>query len=368
MNTSTSAVPSWWHEVEAAPHAHDLFQVLRKLDARAAPHPRLGRAWHPAGEPVRIGQQPSLAFAPAALAHASATEAGLPELSIYSFGLFGPNGPLPLHLTEYARNRARNHDDPTLCAFIDLFHHRLTLLFYRAWAEAQPTVSADRGGDSPFDRYMACLANVGLASLPASHPVSAHALYGMAGRLVRRTRDVHGLHCILAQRLQLPVRILEWVPQWLVLDPRDRASLDASAPGARLGAGATIGVAARDAASKFEILLGPLTLEQFRTLLPGSQTMHELVAWVRAYVGREFAWDLRLEIANEAIAPLRLGDPVPLGWGSWLGTRSDENIGAPATAPSVSGCSDEFAYSPEHVLAARKARTPASGRGACAPH
>lgn len=49
-------------------------------------------------------------------------------MSILSFGLFGPNGPLPVHMTEYARERIYHHQDTSLSAFADLFHHRLALL------------------------------------------------------------------------------------------------------------------------------------------------------------------------------------------------------------------------------------------------
>ncbi|MFX1762477.1 type VI secretion system baseplate subunit TssG [Paraburkholderia sp. A1RI-2L] len=352
MNRPTFDTPSWWHEVEAAPYAHDLFQLLRRLDAQCAPHPRLGHAWSPREEPVRIGQQPSLAFAPATVASAHASDGQLPHLSILGFGLFGPNGPLPLHLTEFARNRLRNHDDPVLCAFADLFHHRLALLFYRAWADAQPTVSADRDGHSSFDRYVACLAHIGLASLPHGHMPGPHALYGMTGRLVRKSRDAHGLQQMLGAWLGMPVRVVEWVPQWIALEQGDRVTLGPAAPGARLGGGAMIGAAVRDASSKFEIRVGQLTLEQFRALLPGTATMKELAAWVRAYVGREFAWDLRLVLANDTIAPISLGDTTPLGWGSWLGARAS----ATDTAHSDESCADDFVYSPEHALAARATR------------
>lgn len=361
MSTVEYEAPSWWHEVEAAPYAHDLFQVLRRLDAQAAPNPRLGRAWHPGSESVRVGQQPSLAFAPASVAGASTDDNQLPKLSIHGFGLFGPNGPLPLHLTEFARNRARNHDDPTLCAFADLFHHRLALLFYRAWADAQPTASADRGEHASFDRYVACLAHIGLAALPRSHTPGPHALYGMAGRLVRKARDAHGLQQMLTAWLRMPVRIVEWVPQWIALEHQDRAALGPMAPGAQLGAGAMIGAAVRDATSKFEVRIEVSTADQFHALLPGSDTMNELTAWVRTYVGCEFAWDVRLAIANDVVAPLRLGDSTPLGWGSWLGARS----AASGPARDDEFRTDDFVYSPEHVLASgaalRNGPRPAAG-------
>ena len=60
------------------------------------------------------------------------------------FGLLGPNGPLPIHITEYVRHRLRHAGDPTLSRFLDLLHHRFLALFYRAWAQAQPHVNRDR--------------------------------------------------------------------------------------------------------------------------------------------------------------------------------------------------------------------------------
>ena len=74
-----------------------------------------------------------MGFAPSTVAEVRQREEnGLHEVSILSFGLFGPNGPLPVHMTEYARERIHHHQDHSLSAFADLFHHRLTLLFYRA--------------------------------------------------------------------------------------------------------------------------------------------------------------------------------------------------------------------------------------------
>ena len=55
------------------------------------------------------------------------------------FGLFGANGPLPLHLTEYAYGRQLQAGDPSFARFADIIHHRFLGLFHRAWAQAQLT-------------------------------------------------------------------------------------------------------------------------------------------------------------------------------------------------------------------------------------
>ena len=51
--------------VAAQPYAFDFFYVLRKLEAARPDKPRLGEAPRPADEPIRLGQEPLLDFAPA---------------------------------------------------------------------------------------------------------------------------------------------------------------------------------------------------------------------------------------------------------------------------------------------------------------
>src|SRR5690606_12091405 len=120
--------------------------------------------------------------------------------------LFGPNGPLPLHMTEYARGRLHHHGDDTLTAFADIFHHRLILLFYRAWADAQNTVSLDQDGQR-FSRYLASLLHMGMDGQQSRDSIPDHAKYYMAGHLLRQTRNAEGLQQILQTYFAVPVKI-----------------------------------------------------------------------------------------------------------------------------------------------------------------
>ncbi len=124
------------------PWEFDFFQALRRIECGLA------------DDPLRMGQQPDSAFAPSTLASMTPTSENSPaRLEQFFFGLGGPNGPLPLHITEYVRERQRNNADSTSKRFLDVFHHRLLSLFYRAWAEARPT-----GHGSPHSADAACRA------------------------------------------------------------------------------------------------------------------------------------------------------------------------------------------------------------------
>ena len=105
---------------------------------------------------IRVGFE--IAYAAAAPTPMAAFEQAQgdlpPRLQVRLFGLLGPNGPMPLHITEYVRERLRNAGDPTLSKFLDIFHHRFISLFYRAWAQAQPFVNHDRPKSDRFTVYV----------------------------------------------------------------------------------------------------------------------------------------------------------------------------------------------------------------------
>src|SRR5262245_23200901 len=121
------------------PLAFDFFEAMRRVECAWPALPRLGTAARPVDEPVRLGHKPSLDFAPTMLASVESITGDRLRIRGYFLGLFGPHGPLPLHLTEYAHDRITNARDDTLAAFADIFHHRMLALFYRAWANTRPT-------------------------------------------------------------------------------------------------------------------------------------------------------------------------------------------------------------------------------------
>ena len=312
----------FWPQRNVTPWRFDLFQLLRRLDAQAGQRYVLGRAPQPRHEPVRIGQQPSLAFAPSTLADVRQRESSeLHDVSILSFGLFGPNGPLPLHMTEYARDRVHHHQDSSLTAFADLFHHRMTLLLYRAWADAQPTVSLDRPGDRSFENYLASLIGMGQPAQMERGSLSTHARFAAAGHLSRQARDAEGLEKILRLYFQIPVTVVQNVPQWMAIDKREQARLKGGRGMPRLGESAFLGVAVRDVQHKVRIELGPLSLETYNQFLPGELKATQLRDWLRQYFGIEFCWEVRLLLASDEVPASCLGAEQRLGYSSWLGIQ-----------------------------------------------
>lgn len=301
------------------PWRFDWFQVMRRMEAQNRDFPRLGSALHPVQEPIRVSQKPALAFASSTLTAASVGKQGRLQIEQAAFGLFGPNGPLPLHVTEYVRERLAYDDDRALSAFSDIFHHRFGLLFYRAWASAQPANSLDRPDDDRFAGYIGAVAGYFGHSYQTRDAVPDHAKRYFSGHLVRQTRNPEGLRAILQEQFGCAFRVEEWVPQWLQLAVDEQTRLGEDASAAQLGLGAICGAAVLDRQYRFRLHAGPLTLEQYQAFLPESRANRMLRDWVRNYVGYEFRWDVRLFLERPEAPELRLGSSAQLGWTSWLG-------------------------------------------------
>jgi type VI secretion system protein ImpH len=322
-----------------APWTFDFFQALRRIEALWPEQPRLGTAVRPGEEPVRVSQEASLAFAPSTLsAFEEQEQGGPPRLEQRFFGLLGPNGPLPLHLTEYARDRLLHRDDPTLVRFLDMFHHRLALFFYRAWAQSRPTVQHDRPAQDRFATYVGSLAGYASAATRDRDTVPDYAKRFFVGHLARSAKNAEGLASIMEGFFGLPARIDQLTLGWLDLPPEEQTVLgrdaDATSP---LGLGLILGRRARDVQTRFQIVLGPMDLDRYRDFLPGGRSLDRVVDWVRNYVGYEFDWQLQLVLAREEVPGIQLGREGQLGWTTWLGTRP-----APTDA-------DDLVLAPERV-------------------
>lgn len=315
-----AAITAYYARLEQAPYAYDFYQTMRHLECLHGDKPRWGRALRPQDEPVRIGQEPSLAFAPATLANFGRERDDRPaRLEIRFFGLLGANGPLPLHLTEHARQRLLHSGDASFTRFLDILHHRFSALFYRAWAQAQPTVSLDRPEGDRFADYVGALCGIGQPTLQRRDAVPDNARRFNAGVLVRQVRNAEGLANALSTYFKLPVDVEQFVGHWMRIEKSDQSRLGSSS----LGQNAVLGSRVWDRQSKIRLRVGPLSAAQYADFLPSGTALPALVDWVRFYTDGALFWDVQLCLRCEEVPMGRLGAGSHLGWNCWLGKRQE---------------------------------------------
>jgi type VI secretion system protein ImpH len=311
---------TWLERLAADATGFDFYVALRRFDASFPERPRLGDSERPSEELVRIGQIPSTSFEPNELRHFAPGEESSPgRLTVGFLGLWGPNGPLPIHMTEYARDRLRHVGDATLTRFADVFHHRMLLLFYRAWAKAQPTVALDRPEEDRFALYLGALMGLGLKATQGSGSRQDRAPLHYAGLLGGSTRHADGLRDIVADHFGLPTRVEEFVGEWLDIPDDARWVLGVSRDTGTFGKTIVLGARVWSRTHKFRIVLGPLDARQFEGMLPGSGVVARLGEMVRLYTNDEWDWEIRLILAETATYRMRLGGPGRLGWTTRIG-------------------------------------------------
>ncbi|AOI60337.1 type VI secretion system baseplate subunit TssG [Burkholderia diffusa] len=308
--------PELLDRLHTEPWRFGFLSLLRRIGADAEID-RVGTARRPRAEPFRLGQQPTLAFAPREIASVNET-AGRLKVRLFGLGMLGPNGPLPIHVTEMAKDREDSRRDTTTVDFLDLFHHRFLALFYRAWASAQATAGLDRRDDEHFSFYVATLAGRDTAEI-GRRPLPSHARLAASAHLVRESRNPDGLRATLEHYFGVPVAIEENVFHWIEIDSADRGRMGQPGPAATMGHGAILGRVAPDRQHRFRIVIGPVDLEAYLRFTPQGEDLPQLIEWVRAFVGHELEWELELRIRPDSAPPAVMGGAQRIGWSGWLG-------------------------------------------------
>ena len=122
--------------------------------------------------------------------------------------------------------------------------HRFALLFYRAWAQAQPARRPGPAGQRR--RFGAASARWSASALPSLQRPRCRwptrRKLHFAGRLARQVRNADGLLAWCRAQFDVPVRVEQWCGHWMPLAAR-RAHAACGAPRRRrrLGRGAVLG-------------------------------------------------------------------------------------------------------------------------------
>jgi len=319
--TSGQTPDSLIAELEKNPYGFDFFQAVRLLQSRFAERPRIGYSQSPGQDPVRFAQSPSLAFPPSTLESVQTSATGVPKLFVNFFGLMGPNGPLPSHLTEYARERERHFADRTISAFINVFNHRLLSFFFRSWAASQKSVDLDRPRDQNYHVYIGSLFGIGLESLQNRDPVPDWAKLYFSGHLSCQTRNAEGLEAILQEYFEIKTEVQSFTGRWLDVPPDSLCQLGDSPETGSLGLTTIVGSRMWDCQLSFRLRLGPMSLADYKRMLPSGDSFKRLRAWVLNYCGEHFFWDAQLVLRAAEVPDIALGKAGLLGWTTWLKTK-----------------------------------------------
>lgn len=297
------------------PERHDFLFAMRRLERAFADRPRIGHSATRREEYVALGQNPSLAFPPSTIDGARRTGNDGIAIFVQFLGLCGPQGAMPLALTQEAYQYLLSDDD-ALARFFDLFNNRFLQLFFRAWADVRPIAQHDRPRDDRFERYVGAHVGLGSDVYRGLDKVPDMAKAGYAGLMAPAAKSASRLRDLIAGLFGVRVEVQEFVGLRLVLDETERSRLGKA--NATLGGDAMIGAALYSVQDKFRVRLYVRTLEQYKRFLPTGNRARPLADAVHFYVGMALEYDVELALPAGEVAPMQLGKAGQLGWTSWL--------------------------------------------------
>jgi type VI secretion system protein ImpH len=316
-----SPVDEWLY---AEAYRFDFFQAVRLLemaDSNAAP---IGEGAEPAREAVRFKSAVELAFPASDVAEVkpASDEGSAAEMTVNFMGLAGALGPLHTPSTELIIERAWRKDT-ALRDFLDIFNHRLVSLLYRTRKLHRVGLDNAPPGEDRAAVYLYSVAGLGTPNLRGRMQIKDRALLFYSGLLGQQPRSMAGLERFLSDYFDTHARGLPFSGRWRALEEDQWTRVGARGSNNALGAAAVVGTRFWDQQGAFEIILGPLTLEEFSDFLPTGWAFRPLCDLVRFYVGDELDFSFRLALKAREVQSTRLGEDngARLGWTSWLKTE-----------------------------------------------
>lgn len=303
----------------------EFFQLVELLRRQRPDGVAPGGAGPASRETLRFRPSASLGFPPTDIESVGPdpTDPNRTRITVHFMGLYGPASPMPNHFTEEILWAA--DDGQSVRDFLDLFHHRVISLVYRAWTKYRYQLQFDAEPLDPFSRRVACLMGLGTERMAEAADVELISLLRTVGSLATRRRSAVGLEGFLREHFpDLSIRVIPCVSHRAEI-PADQKLRLGKAP-TRLGRDACLGSTVADRSGWFRIEIGPLAIEPYRDLLPRARRLGALVRLTRLYLADPLAFDVRLILRARDVPALRLGAhaDLPLGQMSWLAPRGED--------------------------------------------
>jgi type VI secretion system protein ImpH len=308
------------------PYRFEFFQAVRLLEKIFPERKAVGREALPHEEIVRFRSRMSLNF-PASEIHElkdsfdEFTEQQKLEMFTNFMGMVGVSGVMPIHYTELIMERVR-YRDTAMWMFLDIFTHRSVSMFFRAWEKYRFPIGYERGKDD-FTAFLFDFVGLGTKGLRGRMDLEDESLLPYGGLIAQKPHSAIALGNILSDYFRVKAKILQFFGQWLDLDSASITRLGQANSG--LGTTAIIGSRVWEQQSKFRIVFGPLTFNDFQAFLPNGTGYKPMNSIVRFMNGLEFDFDVQLILQAKqvpsTILTTRAKRRPMLGWTSFLKTK-----------------------------------------------
>ncbi|MSP25208.1 MAG: type VI secretion system baseplate subunit TssG, partial [Myxococcales bacterium] len=210
----------------------DFYRLLYLLERLYPDSPRLGHTGPARDERIRLRADPSLVFSPSDVS--SLVSRRFPdahdrvEITAAFLGLYGATSPLPPYFVEKVARSVYQGGPQPVRELLDVVHHRVFALAYRAWAKYRHSVGYLSGGVDKFTQRMFCAVGVD-GFRKATTPLNPFYLLRFAPLIATKSRSSRGLEVVMRELFgEIPVAIDQFVGCWTLIEQPLRNQLGVS--------------------------------------------------------------------------------------------------------------------------------------------
>lgn len=297
----------------------DFFTAVRLLEHVTPQSPRVGGEGPLSAETIAFRHSPSFASQPNELESIKevevlrTTDQALEarrkrfEVTTCFLGLSGADSPLPLyhaadmvHDDEWSRRQVH---------FLDIFHNRMTALFFRAVSKYDYPRECTKAADDPGTTRALALAGLDVAgqedqAVSRRELMQLAALTAMGGSTARSIEN--GLRALLRRDLgDIPLKLAQFTGGWVRYDESQTNRLGQANNEA--GVSFMLGTRIRHPAHRSRITIGPMPPDKAREFSPGGRSYGRIMQLVDALCGEPLVFDLELLVRQSAYPPFVLG-------------------------------------------------------------
>jgi type VI secretion system protein ImpH len=300
------------------------YRLIYLLQRLFPDSPRLGHTGPARDERIRVRADPDLVFSASdvtQMAYETYPDGEKrAQVSAAFMGLYGAVSPLPFHYVETIALGVHQGEPQPVRELLDVFHHRLFSLVYRAWSKYRLSVGYLSAGKDTFTRRMFCA--VGLDGFADHENFTLHPFYFLkfAPLLASKSRSARGLEVVLHELLgDIGVGIEQFVGHWTLIERPLRNKLGVA--NHQLGESLVIGRYVYDGSGRFKVKLGPLEYDDYLSFLPGGHRRPFMQSIINTFTPGIHDVMLELHVDLDAAPRFQLGSPraATLSRTAWLG-------------------------------------------------
>lgn len=307
-------------QLTVTPPRTDFFTAVRLIERLTHARPRIGEDGPVDQEALVFRHDTSFSFRPNDISAIRYREDERPaeerlrgkhsryEITTCVLGLSGADSPLPLY---HAADLIQETETTApMRAFLDLFHNRLTALFYRARNKYDWPYEFTSGARDVLSRRVLAMAGVDVEAEQSDGTLTRAELLRLAGLLAYGGGTARSLENSLAELLApalegAPLRLEQFTGGWVTFDPSQRIELGKA--NSAIGDSFVLGTRALHPANRARVVIGPITPTQAREFAPGGEQFARVRELTAKICGEPIGFELELLVAEDAYPPFVIG-------------------------------------------------------------